>query len=162
MTAEIVPGAWVKSERNIGLVVKEADPNLEINERIVYVKWLPKVDSGTTKAGKAKPAYERAFANVIPTLMGASALRGIEEPKLTREEAACYAALTPSRLYQLRNEGWFGGPERDPFYAFPTELDAYAAAPKATNRWQVAEVKKQQEDYKKVGAEKRTKKPNDE
>lgn len=150
----VEPGRWVMLERNCGLVVAEGPAS---DKRLVYVKWLPEPTQRerSPTSGRLRPAFERAFANVIPVLVEASALRAIEEPKLTREEAACYAALSPQRLYQLRDQGWFGGKNREPFYALPTELDAYAAAPKATNRWQSAEVKGQQEAYKSAGRRKK-------
>lgn len=143
----VEPGKWVKLEGLCGLVVGEGPAGAD---RLVYVKWIPEPSERerNAKSNRRRPAFDRAFANVIPALVAASALTGIEEPMLTREEAACYAALTPSWLYHLRSEGWFGGKARDPFYATPTELDAYIAAPKATNRWQSAEVQLQQSAYK--------------
>lgn len=150
--AKIDLGTWVSQENNKGLIVGDAPPSA--GERMVWVKWLPAV----VKGAGGRVVNVRAFNDVTPIQVAASGLTAIDEPRLDREEAATYVGRSTSRLYQLVKVGWFGGtvsdgkaPARDPFYATPSELDSYLAAPQATNRWEAENVAKAQRKFKKVG-----------
>jgi hypothetical protein len=145
-------GTWVRQQNNRGLVVGEALASA--GERIVWVKWLPAVQK--TDAGRLR--LDTPFSSMSPVQVAAGGLEAIEEPHLDREEAAVYVGRTTSRLYQLVNSGWFGAGARDPFWAMPSELDAYLAAPKATNRWEAKDVAKRQEKFKRSSGQSRQKK----
>jgi hypothetical protein len=137
-------GSWVKQHNNRGLVVGDAPSSA--GERMVWVKWLPAVE----KDSKGRLRRSNPFSTIHPVQVAASSLQVIDEPHLNREEAATYVGRTTSRLYQLVAEGWFGAGKRDPFYATPSELDAYLEAPKATHRWEAADVAKKQRKFKTV------------
>lgn len=99
----IKAGMWVQQAMNQGKVVHLID------DQYVQVKWL---------------SQGRAFSDVKPAVVGADNLDVIVEPRLRAAQAASYSGLTRSRLYQLNDEGRFGGHKRDPFYVTPGELDA--------------------------------------
>ena len=143
--AKIDLGTWVRQENNRGLIVGDAPASA--GERMVWVKWLPAVQKSSN--GRLRLSGP-TFNDIAPVQVAASGLLAIDEPTLDREEAAVYVGRTTSRLYQLVAEGWFGAGKRDPFYATPSELDSYAAAPKATNRWEADSVAKAQSKFKRV------------
>lgn len=121
---DVLPGTWVRHEANVGLVQPYV---VGQHKQFVPVKWLPAEES----AGTSFAQSEAVLADVV-------SLEPISEPQLGRVEAAAYAGMTPTNLYRAKRDGWFGGPARQPFYALPSEIDKYLAAPKARSGVQAA------------------------
>lgn len=108
------PKNWVQQHYNKGQVVEVR------RDGLVMVRWI---------------SPEVPFHDMPPAVVDARTVVQIDEPKLTRELAALYSGLTPTRLYQLNDRGVWGGSKRNPFYATPTELDFWLNSDKAVNGW---------------------------
>lgn len=100
----IVSGQWVEQAFNIGKVIA-------VGGFLCQVRWLNET--------------AESFAATTPVVAYIPDLSPIDEPKLSRREAAWYSGMHYQWIYELNKRGTWGGTPRIPLFVYPHELDAY-------------------------------------